>query len=343
MTLLNNQQKQLLFDYCIGLTSEQQTTEAEALISSSQEAAEIHSKLKAALAPLEGLENEPCPDELVEGTIWRLNNLARSSQLRLQQLLAAEQARKVTAKSRFWPNLGQIAAVAAVIVFVVGVLIVPLNSARQKSWQQLCQMQLKRISQGIKNYSSDDDGRLPAVATAAGAPWWKIGCPGNDNQSNTRHIWLLVKGDYVKADDFVCPGKRRGKVIRIDLSKAKKYNDFPARKYVTYSFRIMCNKPKAGYALDPKVLISDLNPLFERLPNTYSRPLNLQLNKDLLNLNSINHNRRGQNVLFYDGSVRFKKTRHIGIVADDIFTLQNTDVYQGVEVPTCETDAFLAP
>ncbi|GAH66092.1 unnamed protein product, partial [marine sediment metagenome] len=33
MTLLNNQQKQLLFDYCIGLTSEEETAEAKALIS----------------------------------------------------------------------------------------------------------------------------------------------------------------------------------------------------------------------------------------------------------------------------------------------------------------------
>ena len=74
-----------------------------------------------------------------------------------------------------------------------------------------------------------------------------------------------------------------------------------------------------------------------------ARPLRIQLNKDLLHLNSNNHNRRGQNILFCDGSVSFVKTRRIGISEDDIFTLWNTDVYQGVEVPSCETDAFLAP
>ena len=101
MSPLNNQQKQLLFDYCIGLTSEQQTADAEDLIASNDEAAKIHSKLKAALAPLETVQPEPCPDDLAERTILRLNNIARTSQLRLQQLLAGEQARSVTIKTPF--------------------------------------------------------------------------------------------------------------------------------------------------------------------------------------------------------------------------------------------------
>jgi len=41
--------------------------------------------------------------------------------------------------------------------------------------------------------------------------------------------------------------------------------------------------------------------------------------------------------------VKFLKTRFIGVSNDDVFTLQNTDVYHGYEVPACETDVFLAP
>jgi hypothetical protein len=59
MITLNNKQKQLLFDYCIGLTSQEQSAEAKALISSNQAAVEIHSKLKAILAPLDSIEPEP--------------------------------------------------------------------------------------------------------------------------------------------------------------------------------------------------------------------------------------------------------------------------------------------
>ena len=344
MTELNNQQKQLLFDYCLGLTSEEVTAEAEQLIASNKQAAEIHSKLKTALLPLKTLESESCPDSLADGTIWRLNNLARSSQLRLEQLLAGEQARSITDKSRFWRNLGEIVATAAVIVFVAGVLVAPLNLARQKSRQMACLAQLDRIGQGINVYSDDHDGQLPAVATTTGAPWWKVGYQGKENHSNTRNIWLLVKGRYVeKPADFVCPGRSRSQTTQLDPSEVQKYNDFPSRKYVTYSFRIRCSKPGEESAGGKKVLAADSNPLFERLPNDYSKPFKLEPNIDLLILNSINHNHRGQNVMFCDGSAEFVKSRQIGTSEDDMFTLQDTDTYKGVEVPARETDAFLAP
>lgn len=343
MTELNNQQKQLLFDYCLGLTSEEVTAEAEHLIATNKQAAEIQSKLKAALSPLKTLESESCPDSLAEGTIWRLRNVARSSQLRLEQLLADEQAKSITDKSRFWKNIGEIVATAAVIVFVAGVFIAPLNLARQKSRQQACLMQLQRIGQGINSYSSDHDGKLPAVATATGAPWWKVGYQGKENQSNTRHIWLLVKGDYVKPTDFICPGRSRCQTAQLTPCQVQNYNDFPSKKHVTYSFRVRCNKFADAVSHGRKILAADSNPLFESLPNDYSKPLKLEPSIDSLLLNSINHNNRGQNVLFCDGSSEFLRSRQIETSGDDIFTLQDTATYKGVEVPAHETDAFLAP
>ena len=86
MITLNSKQKQLLFDNCIGLTSQEQNAETEALISSNQAAAEIHSKLKATLAPLDSIEPELCPDDLAEHIVLRLNDLANSSPNRLAQL-----------------------------------------------------------------------------------------------------------------------------------------------------------------------------------------------------------------------------------------------------------------
>ncbi len=343
MSPLNNEQKQLLFDYCIGLTSQNETAEAEALISSNKEAAKIHSKLKAALTPLDSLEPETCPDELVEHTIWRVNKLADSSQRQLRQLLASEQSRKVVTKSQLWWNLGRIAAAAAVFMLIVGVLVPVLGAVRQKYRQQRCQMQIGGVFQGLSNYMSDYDGQTPAVATIAGAPWWKVGDQGRENQSNTRHIYLLVKGGYVDLNNFVCPCCKKGKPFQITPSQIRTYKDFPDRKYVTYSFQISCRRTGSGKLLCRKVLMADRNPLFEELPKEFSRQFRLQLNRKLLTLNSINHNRRGQNVLFGDGRVEFLKTRHIGIAKDDIFTLRDTDIYQGYEVPSCETDFFLAP
>jgi hypothetical protein len=74
MKQLSDEQKQLLFDYCLGLTSEKETSQAEVSINLKKEAAEIYMKLKTALAPLGCIQHEPCSDDLVEQTIRRFKN-----------------------------------------------------------------------------------------------------------------------------------------------------------------------------------------------------------------------------------------------------------------------------
>jgi prepilin-type processing-associated H-X9-DG protein len=345
MSPLNNEQKQLLFDYCIGLTSQKETAEAEGLISTNKEAAEIHSRLKTAIEPLDSLGQESCPDELVEHTIWRVNSLAESGQSQLQQLLAGEQTRDFVTKSHLWWNLSKIAAAAAVFMVIIGVLVPTLSVARQRYRQQRCQLQMGSIFNGLSNYISDHDGQSPAVKTTAGAPWWKVGDQGSENHSNTRHIYLLPKGGYVELSYFACPGCKGEEPLKPDDSQIKRLKDFPSRRYVTYSFQIRYHRiqSESGKLLCRKVLMADWNPLFERLPEDFTEQLQLRLSRELLTLNSNSHNRRGQNVLFGDGSVEFLKTRFIGISDDDIYTLQDTDIYQGCEVPSCEADCFLAP
>ena len=343
MNPLNNEQKELLFDYCMGLTSQKETDEAEALISSNQEAAEICYKVKAALEPLGSLEPESCPDELVENTISRVQHLVDSGQHQLQQLLATEQTKKVTFKIGPWRNWFEIAAVAAAILLFAGVLVPTLSMARQKYGQQRCKKQMSSIFQGLSNYISDYDDKAPAVASIAGAPWWKLGDQGRENQSNTRNIYLLPKGGYVELKSFVCPCCKKDNTRELTLSKIRANKDFPDRTFIKYSFQINCRQTKNGKLRCRKILMADMNPLFERLPEDFSKQFRLQLNKTLLTLNSANHNRRGQNVLFGDGRVEFIKKRFFGISRDDIYTLQDTDVYQGIEVPSCETDYFLAP
>jgi hypothetical protein len=345
MIPLNRDQKDLIFGYCLGLTSQEQAAEAEALISSNKQAAVIHSKLKATLEPLNSLEPESCPDSLVERTVLRLNSLANSSQDRLQELLAGEQKREFTTNNWFRLDFARKLATAAVLLIVGSLLITSFRAmsgyARYHSLRQQCQMQQSSIFQGLHNYISDHDGQPPAVATSAGDPWWKVGDQGNENHSNTRRVYLLVKEGYVKPADFVCRACKCGENIELTPSQLSKFKDFPSRRYVTYSFQINCRQARNGKLLCRNVIMADWNPLFEKLPDDFSTQFSLRLNKQLLTLNSINHNRHGQNVLFGDGRVEFLKTRFIG--TDDIFTLQDTDVYRGCEAPSCETDFFLAP
>jgi len=342
MSPLNNEQKHLIFDYCFGLTSEQESAEAEVLIVSNKEATKIHSSLKATLKPLDSIEFEPCPDELVDGTIWRVNSLANSGHRGLEQLLDEEQKRTVVTKVSFWRNFGELATVAAVILLVAGVLFPWLTYARQRSWQKRCEMQLGSIFQGLSSYVSDHDNKLPMVAVSAGAPWWKVGYQGKENLSNTRNVWLLVKGDYVKPVNFVCPGKAHSQKLQFSNIDVRNYNDFPERKYITYSIRVRCPNSPCTFGSEP--IMADANPIFDGLKTDDSNDFKLRLTKRLFSINSGNHNRRGQNVLFGNGSVRFIKGRRIG--TDDIFTLQQMQPgseVKGCELPSCETDSFLAP
>jgi len=341
MSPLTSEQRQLLFDYCIGLTPQQQTAEAETLICSNPQAQTIHSKLKATFARLDSLEPEPCPDTLAERTVWRLNDAARSSQDRLQQLLASEQSRAVDTKRRILVGLGGKLAMAAMFVIAGSIVLTSLNYLRFNSHLQQCKMQMGSVFRGLTQYMSDYDGQPPTLAATPGDPWWKVGAQGDENHSNTRNMYLLVKGEYVKLSDFVCPGKKCDKTPEVIPAKLQTYKDFPSRNCVTYSFRISCRRSGNGRLLCRKVVMSDWNPLFEEMPKDYNESFYMRLTPRLLTLNSINHRRRGQNVLFGDGRVVYMKTRFIG--ADDIFTLQDTDEYQGCEVPSCETDFFLAP
>jgi prepilin-type processing-associated H-X9-DG protein len=347
MIPLTSEQKQLLFDYSMSLTSRDRSAEAKVLISSNEEAAAIYAKLKGTLALLNSLEPQPCPDDLAEHTILRLNDLANSSQDRLHQLLADEQTREATVIKWCWASFARRLATAVVFIIAASVLLPTLSYLRYHSRLQRCQMQQGTFFQGLSSYVSDHDGQPPTVATAAGAPWWKVGCQCNDNHSNTRRIYLLVKNDYVKLHDFVCPGSKRGKILQLSPSQMRAYKDFPDRSCVTYSFQVGSLAMGNGKLFFRMVLMADRNPLFEELPKDFSKSFKLRLDRRLLTLNSSNHNyfgdRRGQNVLFGDGHVQFVRTRDIGISKDDIFTLQDTDVYQGYEVPSYENDFFLAP
>jgi hypothetical protein len=344
MRSLRRNEREIIFDYFLGFATDSEIQEAQELIRSSKGATEFYEKLQTSLQPLDHYDVETCPRHLAEITIHRLNMAASASQARLEHLLEKEQRKvPVTANRSFWSNFVEAAAIAAMIFIVAGISFPTLNSARQNYWKTKCSAQLNSVAAAIGQYAEDHDQTLPSVATAAGSPWWKVGYQGSENQSNTRHLWLLVNGKYIEPEAFVCPARISGKALKLDRSQVPQLSDFPGRKYVTYSFRILCDKNSARLIRGNKILISDVNPVFENPPQDFFKEFDVLLNNDLLQANSINHKGRGQNVLFSNGSVEFKKSRIVGSDEDDIFTVKNQNHYRGVETPASEDDTFLAP
>ena len=67
------------------------------------------------------------------------------------------------------------------------------------------------------------------------------------------------------------------------------------------------------------------------------------MDREALRLNSANHGRRGQNVIFGDGHARHLRTRFLDGSRDDIYTMEDDAVGGCKKLPACLDDAFLAP
>jgi hypothetical protein len=343
MKPLTNEQRELVLEYFFACTDEERFREAEELVYNNHEAAELFSKLSGATKVLETLRDVPeCPEALAEATLLRLKAAARSSQLRLTNLLDAEQKRSAYRGRGVLGKIAEVATVAAVVMLLGGAAFLSLRHARDMSWQTKCQAQLGSIAIGARQYEQSNNGQLPAVEMKQGSPWWKVGDQRQENESNTRHLWLLVKGGYVDPDAFVCPSSPLGQKLAkgTDVLAGK---DFPLRSNITYSLRITCVPIPADAAGGGYVLMADVNPIFEQLPSNYSEGFLRELNKRLMQANSTNHTGRGQNVMFNDGSVRFTISRILGPKQDDIYTIEGKNKYQGNEVPVSWADVFLAP
>ncbi|MCH8193618.1 MAG: hypothetical protein IIA65_06335 [Planctomycetes bacterium] len=342
MGSLNTEQRQLLLDHCIGVATHQQSEDARQLISSNPAAAKLVHLFEAALAPLATVEPEACPDALVEKTLGRLQEAVQADAVPIEPLSAEGPIRQSTIRIRSWRQAVHISAVAAILLFAFSIAWPTLQMARQRRYQTLCQGQLAGIYRGLTHYINDHDAP-PTILTSAGEPWWKVGYQGVENHSNTRVVWLLVKNGYVEPSKFACAGRLKSKNPDFSLCRAQNLNDFPGREYIDYSFRISHRRASRVPRLR-SVLMADLNPLCEMMPTDFSKSCRVRLD---LSANSKNHQERGQNLLFTDGSVAFSETR----VAtweenDDIYTLRSMtdgcDV-NGCEIPASEDDVFLAP
>lgn len=69
MTPLSRNEKEHMFDCCLGLTRTEQTNQVMMLLAHNEQAAVFHARIHAALEALETLCPEPCPAELAERTV----------------------------------------------------------------------------------------------------------------------------------------------------------------------------------------------------------------------------------------------------------------------------------
>lgn len=338
---LSNEMKHLIVDFFFGLCDKQEVSKAEQAVNEDSECSRLYKGLEMTIGRLGTLPKSKCPDEVVTRMFEKIREKTES-QKNLETLLRSEFNYKSRRNFAFVGKITKIAAIIAVVV-AIGATYAPVTKRmRFMAMNNLCQRNLANIGTAISTYAADNAGMLPNVS-GNGSSWWKVGSQKETDHSNTRNLWLLVRNGYSDLNDFACPARPIISDARLRVVNVCDYKkDFPSKDFVNYSFRIFDDMPVKVDNMKRTIIAADSNPLFEENSmDKYSFFKSFHLNDKLLNASSINHSGKGQNIMFVDNSVRFSSSRTYS--NDDIYTVQNTSMYSGIERPIDDSDVFLAP
>lgn len=337
---------QRILDYQLNLDSPGEHSATERLLGEDVEAQRLAAALEKALGPLGALADETPPLGLALRTVRYVNDHEQARHLARASAALAAGSRRDSGEAGgavrwFIGNVRDLIAVAACLALVVMVSQPGLRQARSISQRNVCASQMRQVGVGLAQYASDNAGFLPYVSNKPGAKWWNVGAKGSENTSNTRSYFLLVKKGYVPAGVFRCSSKPVRRRLLISAEMLETMHDFAGRDEVNYSFQLMFGRPMRLESSGRRIIMSDQNPVFAEFDPT--KEIDLGANSILQRENSPNHGRRGQNVLYRDGSVSFIRSRRLRRDDDDIFTIRATVKYRGNEIPASDDDTFIAP
>lgn len=240
-----------------------------------------------------------------------------------------------------------------VIVGLLFLLLPSLNSHTVPANRVHCAANLGQICKSMALYASENAGVFPSIPFTDGQ------IVGGDRSINnlkkgetedpfvdpfptgdrsvSQNLWLLCREQYSLPKMFLCiTSEQADQTLELRdtwLSDPKDFVDFPwtdPAGTISYSFIQPWSKLSDGHSLaemwtseaDPRMIIgADANngqqPDYGARFGASALPSYKNFKKYI---NSSNHSRQGQNVLFADGRVQFCKTSYVGIQNDNIYT-----------------------
>lgn len=251
-------------------------------------------------------------------------------------------------------TLIELLVVIAIIALLISILLPSLSRARELSKRLVCASNLKGIGTSAKIYANDNSESWMAppfdedLVYDPGIDYLNEGEPQSDEDpgavgyfrweqsksrdgntsgssavSTTRAFWMLVRSGDVTVSQFVCPSSGD---TPDDTENLPLYYDFTSISNISYGYQVPFGpretKPREG-ADNRMVLAADRGPWYAAGdPSLMSSGLTTDHPpRDWARLNSTNHSQEGQNALFADGHVDFKRTPAIGIDGDNIYTV----------------------
>lgn len=275
-------------------------------------------------------------------------------------------------------TLVELLVVIGIIALLIAILLPALSGAREQANRVKCAANLRSIGQAMLLYAQENHGHYPRTLFngEGGVPHF-FNCDGTGPpfgfQSNgslmngtpsfndlTAAYFLLIHYKFVPPDVFVCPSTNHQKdpLLRPGDAPWKRGAELrsnfiitdPLGKDFSYSFA-------DPYAAGPRNVVPNRPPLPQY---SLADPADLVLAADrndgerwntldpdagqakIQPMNSSNHKRKGQNVLFNDGHVSWQDTPFCGHSRDNIYT-RATQPGVNIAVPADRYDSVLSP
>lgn len=273
-------------------------------------------------------------EAVVEATLSKVQRAIDTEHRRLR--LESEPVQMVRGRFR----MADLVAIAATLLIGTAVVGPMLLGARETVREQQCAVNFQNAGLGFGLFASQHDGRLPSVralpqreqaAVTPDGPWWNVGAA----PSHSANLFVLVRTGYVLISDLSCPGNHFAPASATEGDA----RDWRNHAEVSYSLQLFSpDNPPRWSDGTRRVILTDKSPVIERARRGEAfDPL----------APSRNHQGRGQNVLFNDGSVAFMRTPvlssgdNIWLPASVSGTARPT--LTGREVPTRADDVFVGP
>ncbi len=317
--------EQVLIDYVLKRCDEPTVLAVRQRLETDAAFASLHRDIAHCFAALGCYESPEPPANLLERTMARIR-ASRSTETLLKVTPIARAFRAPTF------SLRELAAIAAAIVVMVGILVPTLRQTDQVRKQSQCAANQGQIGTGLGHYASEHGELLPA-SLGHGNAWLPSG--GERVASNSAGIFGLVGAGYVQPGAFQCPAVG-GKSFAV----AAGMTDFPSAQNNNYNYQHSLSGPLNRAAPELRDLVrqmailSDASPVFANgtfSPERVTRQV------------SDSHNQTGQNVLYLDMHVDWATGARVGVNGNNIWLAEGVVNYTGTETPVSPADSFLLP
>jgi hypothetical protein len=309
---MNDSVKEQLLGYVLGALEADEQAEVEKQLGSDPEQRKELALLRRQLAPLAALRQEYAPPPGLAERTCRFVAEHRAAPLPSSSRLRPEQSPPSWVRRMTWLDM----VMAATVLLAAGLLIFPaVENSRFHARVATCQNNLKELGGALNHYSQIHGGYYPAVPSKGKLAAAGIYAPV-----------LAENGLLTQVNRVVCPAS----------NLASQMNDFRVPKYRELESapiaQVVDLRPKMGgsYGYNLGYVRNGEYCPTKNLYRDNFAIMSDSPSQNLSHLQTLNHDGRGQNVLFESGAVQFLTTTQSPGTNDDFFVNDNGQVAAGL-------------